>query len=77
MRKMYFTICDLHNAGLSLLNTPEHAKAVATRLSLDTLKHSRNIRLAAIGNGVQSLQQCCLVPLSLATMLVAHSTPGQ
>lgn len=38
--------------GLSLLNTPEIAKSAASLLTPSTLKLSRNIRYAAIGNGV-------------------------
>ena len=38
--------------GLDLLNTPERARQAAAQLSAATLKHSRNIRWAAITNGV-------------------------
>ena len=40
------------NLGLSLLNTPENAKAVASNLAASTMKLSKNIRYVAIGNGV-------------------------
>jgi heme a synthase len=42
----------LKSPGLSLLNTPEKAKSVASLLTSNTLKLSKNIRYVAIGNGV-------------------------
>ena len=37
--------------GLDLLNTPERARQAASQLSSSTLKHCRNVRWWAVGNG--------------------------
>lgn len=37
---------------MDLLNTKEIAKSVASKLTANTLRHSKNIRYVAIGNGV-------------------------